>query len=143
MPDALSVWQPICDRIKDQVPALKAVLPVWDLASVIERSQVTPAVFVLYDGEDPADQASNGKKVLEDQRFVIVLAIRNASDTLGGSGAAEDARVLRAGIYAALSGWVPGPEHRPMTRARSGYRPHYTPGFAYLPTAFETKSFFP
>jgi len=143
MADALSIWQPICDRIRAQVPALKAVLPAWDLASVVERSQVTPAVFVVYDGEDVADQVSNGKTVLESQRFVIVLAVRNASDTLGGSGAAEDAMAIRTAIYAALSGWVPGPAHRPMTRARSGYRPHYTPGFAYLPVAFETKSFVP
>lgn len=142
MADALSIWQPICDRIRAQVPALKAVLPAWDLASVVERSQVTPAVFVVYDGEDVADQVG-GKKVLESQRFIVVLAVRNAADTLGGSGAAEDARAIRAAIYAALSGWVPSPEHRPLTRARSSVRPHYTPGFAYLPTAFETKSFFP
>lgn len=143
MADALTVWQPICDRIKDQVPALKRVLPAWDLASVVEQSQVVPAVFVIYDGEDVVDQVPNGKKVLEDQRFIVVLAIRNASDTLGGSGAAEDAKAIRASIYAALSGWVPGPEHRPLTRAQANYRPHYTPGFAYLPTIFKTKSFFP
>jgi len=143
MADALSIWQPICDRLRSAVPALKKVAAAWDLASVVEQSQVTPAAFVIYDGEDMADQASTGKKVLESQQFVVVLAVRNAADTLGGSGAAEDARAIRAGIYAALSGWKPGPEHRPMTRARTRYHPHYTPGFAYLPTAFETKSFFP
>lgn len=143
MADALSIWQPICDRIKDRVPGLKAVLPAWDLASVVERSQATPAVFVVYDGEDVVDQVSNGRKVMESQRFIVVLAVRNAKDALGGTGAAEDAQALRAAIYQALCGWVPGTEHRPLTRARTNYRPHYTPTFAYLPTAFETRSFFP
>jgi len=143
MADALSAWTPICNRVKDQVPALKAVLPAWDLASVVERSQITPAVFVVYDGSEPSDQASNGTKVLEAQRFVVVLVVRNAADTLGGTGVAGEAETLRAGVINALSGWKPTPEHRPMTRARGNYRPHYTPGFAYLPTTFETKSFFP
>lgn len=143
MADALSVWQPICDQIKAQVPGLKAVLPAWDLASVVERSQITPAVFVVYDGSEPVDQAVNGKKVLEAQRFVIVLAVRNAADTLGGTGVAGEAETLRAGVFNAISGWKPGPDHRPMERARGNYRSHYTSGFAYLPTLFETKSFFP
>lgn len=143
MADALTVWPTICDRIKDQVPALKAVRPVWDLASVTEQSQVSPQAFVVYDGEDVVDQSSTGTKVLESQRFIVVLAIRNASDTLGGSGVAGDAVALRSQINTALAGWKPGPEHRPMTRARTNIRPHYTPGFAYLPTSFETKSFFP
>ena len=143
MADALSIWQPICDRIKAQVPALKRVSAAWDLASVVEQSQVHPAAFVIYDGEDVADQTPNGTKVMESQHFVVVLVVRNAKDALGGTGAAEDALAIRAGIYAALSGWKPGPEHRPLLRARANYRPHYTPGFAYLPTAFETKSFFP
>lgn len=140
MADALSAWQPTIDRLKGQVPALHAVLAAWDLATVEERSQVTPSAFVIYDGEDPVEQAGHGKKVLEDQRFIVVLAVRNAKDTLGGTGAREDALALRGAILQALSGWQPTPQHRPFQRDKGAPRPHYTPGFAYLSTAFVTRS---
>lgn len=140
MADALTAWQPIIDRLKDQVPALHAVLGAWDLASVAERSQVVPAAFVIYDGEDPVDQSSTGKRVLEEQRFIVVLAVRNAKDVLGGSGVREAALGLRASITAALAGWQPTPSHHPLKRDKGAPRPHYTTGFAYLSTAFTTRS---
>ncbi len=140
MADALTAWQPIIDRIKAQVPALHAVLAAWDLATVVERSQVTPAAFVIYDGEEPVDSAGNGKRILEDQRFIVVLAVRNSIDVLGGTGAREDALALRGAILAALSGWQPTPQHRALQRAKGAPRPHYTTGYAYLPTVFETRS---
>lgn len=140
MADALSAWQPIVDRIKAEVPALKAVHAVWDLASVEEQSQVTPAAFVLYDGEDPVDVAGNGKRVMESQRFIVVLALRNAKDVLTGLGVREDALALRSAILAALSGWQPTTQHRPLQRTKGAPRPLYTPGFAYLPTAYATRS---
>jgi len=140
MADALTAWQPIVDRIKTEVPALKAVHPVWDLASVVEQSQVNPAVFVVYDGEEPVDSVNNGKRVMEDQRFIIVLVVRNAKDVLGGSGARESAVALRGDVLRAVSGWQPTSEHRPLQRAKGSPPPHYTPGFAYLPTTFTTRS---
>jgi len=138
--DALSAWQPTIDRIKAQVPALKAVLAAWDLAMVEERSQVTPAAFVIYDGEDPVEQSSTGKHVLEDQRFIVVLSVRNARDVLGGTGARDSALALRASINLALAGWAPSPQHRPFQRDKGAPRPHYTTGFAYLSTAYTTRS---
>lgn len=138
MADALEAWQPICDRIKAQVPGLRAVLPAWDLAAVTERTQVVPAVHVVYDGEDPIEQS--GRRVLEEQRFLVVIVVRNVRDCLGGSGAAEDAKVLRAKVLEALTGFSPTPNHKPMQRAKARATPHYTPGFAYLPIAFTTRS---
>jgi hypothetical protein len=116
------------------------VLAAWDLATVLERSQITPAAFVIYDGEEPVDSAGQGKRILEDQRFLVVLAVRNAQDVLSGTGAREDALVLRGSLLAALSGWQPTPQHRPLQRAKGAPRPYYTTGYAYLPTAFETRS---
>lgn len=140
MADALSAWQPILDRLKAQVPALHEVLAAWDLATVEERSQNVPAAFVIYDGEDPVDLAGHGKRVMEDQRFLVVLAVRNARDILAGTGVREDALALRAAIHLALDGWQPTPQHRPLQRAKGAPRPHYTPGFAYLTSAYETRS---
>ena len=143
MADALSAWQPICDRLTSQVPGLKVVKPTWELASVVEQSQVVPAAYVVFDGADPREQAGHGKKVLEGQRFIVVLAVRNARDVLGGSGAAADASPLLAAIAAALSGWKPTPAHGELMRVAGAPRPHYTPGFAYIALLFETRSFFP
>lgn len=140
MSDALTAWQPIVDRIKAEVPALKAVHAVWDLASVVEQSQVVPAAFVIYDGEEPIDSVGNGKRVMEDQRFIVVLAVRNSRDVLSGAGVREGALALRASLLAALSGWQPTPDHRPLQRAKGAPPPRYTTGFAYLPTFFTTRS---
>lgn len=142
MADAFSAWQPILDRVKAQVPGLKAVLPAWDLASIEERSQVCPAAFVLLDHELPIDSADKGAKQMVAQRFLVVLSLRNAQDTLGGTGIRNEAGTLLRGIAAALSGWAPTPDHRPLKRI-GGPRNLYTPGYAYLPLGFETRTFFP
>lgn len=134
----------IIDRLKTEVPTLRAVLSADALADLAEGVQTTPAAYVLYDGDDvpSADgkRAGDGARQLVSQRWLVVLAVRNAR---GGSDAREDAGPLLTQILAALAGYHPQPAppsqvYRPLKRAQAP-RPGYHAGYGYFPLLFTTE----
>lgn len=139
MADPLAPWTPLMDRIKAQVPNLAGVYSAWELASVVERSQLSPSVAVLFNGETPVDTTATGDRSMMAVSYLVVLSIRNAQDTLGGIGIITQAGALLDALATAIAGWAPAPEFRPFKRAKAP-KPYYTPGFAYIPLAFETRS---
>lgn len=139
MDDYLAAERLIKARLEEQAQDAKAVFSAVDLNGVTERSQVTPAVHVLYGGDVPVREApgtaNRGQMQITDQRWVIVVAVRSAKDVQGGSGARELAGPIIAQALAALRGWKPAGFDRPLRRG-SGMPPRYTPGFAYFPFQF-------
>ncbi len=139
MPHYLSAESIISARIEDQVPGLRAVLPVADLAGVTEAQQVTPAVYVIYDGDRIGQSAGRGVSQQIHQRWIAVVAVRNARDQRAGAAAREEAGPLIDALLAALDGWAPSLLHQPLVRI-SGPGPAFTPGgFGYFPFVFETR----
>ena len=70
------------------------------------------------------------------QRWMVVLAVRNARAGGNNAALADEAGPLLPMIRAALAGWVPLDEGRPL-RPASGMAPGFGVAFAYYPLAFE------
>lgn len=130
----------LVERIKSAVPAFRDVLGMADLAAMQESSQGTPAAHVIYQGDaiPSGSSAGQGTAQVVVQSWLVVVAVRNARDTLGGSDARRDAGALLTDTIQALSGWQPAPEFRPLVRVNAP-RPGFNAGFAYFPLAFEAR----
>lgn len=136
MTDYLELGGLLQSRLESAVTSLKKVAPAVSLAMLEERSATSPAAYVIYDGDTPADQTSRYLDATAKQRWLVVLAIRNQRDTDGGGGVRDEAGPLLAKIIDALRGWYPKDGIRPPRRVTAP-RPGYTTGFGYYPLAFE------
>lgn len=134
--DYLAAGPFIIDRIRDAVSGVASVLPARDLANVVETTLQSPSVFVVYDGDRLGDASSTGRAQAIRQRWLIVLAVRNARQADGGAGLAAEAGPLISDLLQSLQGWQPSPDFRPLIRVAAPH-PGYSPAFAYYPLAFE------
>lgn len=138
MDNYLSAESLIIERLRTQVTGVRAVLSAADLAGVEEAKQVTPALHVLYDGDDLGDRAADGADGIVRQRWLVIVAVRNARGQASGAGAREVAGPIILQVLAALGGWQPDEEHGELVRIAAP-RPAFSPGgFAYFPLAFHT-----
>lgn len=114
------------------IPGIHSVLSAADLSDLAETAQRTPAVHVLYMG----DEVNEGRLAqVVKQRWMIVLAVRHARDK-SGSHARETAGPLLSALLDSLQGWRPTEWHEAMVRINAP-EPAYTPGYAYFPLQFE------
>ncbi|ATG73679.1 hypothetical protein AN401_07250 [Zobellella denitrificans] len=144
--DYLAAEGLIVTRLEAQladVAGLKILRPA-DLAGVAELAQHTPAVHVLYGGDvvstPPTVDQGNYQPLR--QRWLVVLAVRNATRTGGGQltgqQVRESAGPLLSQIIAALGGWRPGQGYGPLVRVAAP-APAYRPGgYGYFPLQYET-----
>jgi hypothetical protein len=130
--DYLSAEDLLTARIQ-AVTGIVSVLSAASLPGLAETAQKTPCVHVLYDG----DRIGEGKNAqIIHQRWLAVLAIRNARDATGQA-SREQAGPLLSALIQQLQGWKPSPQHGLLVRIEAP-EPAYTPNFAYFPLAFET-----
>lgn len=108
-----------------------------EMQSVEERSQRTPALYVVFDGFRPTRATAGGRVQELTLRWLVVIAVRNVTSTRG-THAQEDAGALLARILPALQAFRPDAEHTPLVMSADTPAPVYREGFAYVPTAWET-----
>ena len=98
--------EPIAERLKDQVQALRAVDGAAELAGAMERLRNPPEAFVLLLAEDAGDNVLGDLAVAQmcRARFGVVLIVRNLASAAGAA-AAEELRQLRLAVRQALVGW--------------------------------------
>ena len=135
----LAAGDRIVARLVDQVPALRMVETMSTLtAEGLEQRIKTqvPAAIVVYMGDRITPDPRAPRVTAGAQRWMVVLAVRNAR--AGGNNAvlADEAGPLLPLIRSALAGWVPLDEGRPL-RPASGMAPGFGVAFAYYPLAFE------
>ncbi len=134
--DFLGLEPLVIERLKAMVPAARAVLAAEDLADVQERSQVTPALHVIYGGYRITESADNGRGAITEQTWIVVAVVKGASQRADGPAALRaSAAALVGPVLAALMGWRPAERMRPMKLA-NGPRPVFSGGFAYFPLTF-------
>lgn len=137
--DYLCAEQLIIERLRQQIPDLRAVLAAADLADLTEAQQTTPAVHVIYDGDRLGDSAGRGAGQMVYQRWLTVVTVRSARGQRSGAGAREVAGPIITEVIQSLAGWAPSDAHQPLVRV-SAPRPHYSAGgYAYIPLAWETR----
>ena len=134
--------QAIVERLRDKVAGIVKIYTPFDLQGVVEASQASPALHVVYAGDgvggtQPGPQSGSGAGKAVDQRWLVVLAVRTAAAQL------QDTTEIRvkAGefvpqILDALQGWQPVEWMRPLARV-GGPSAGYSSSFAYFPFLFE------
>ena len=128
----------IVKRLQEQIPALKVVLTPFSIGDMVESSQPSPAVHVIYGGDViSGNEVGNGSRRTIDQRWLIVLAVRTPKAQLQNT---SEIRVLSGEIIpkilSSLQGWAPVEGMRPLGRV-SGPAAGYSSSFAYFPFMFE------
>jgi hypothetical protein len=128
----------IVKRLQEQVPELKAVLTPFSIGDMVESSQPSPAVHVIYGGDVVSgNETGNGARRTIDQRWLVVLAVRTPKAQLQNT---SEIRVLSGElipkVLRSLQGWAPVEWMRPLGRV-SGPAAGYSSSFAYFPFMFE------
>lgn len=131
--DYLFMQGVIAQRIEELVQQVKA-RGIDALAQATEAEVREPTAYVLWEGERFPDQRGDGTSVMVEQRFSVLLAVRNASQ------ADKDARNGLAGpllskLHQALAGWKPEAAQRPLKRT-NGRPPIYLPNTGLYPLTF-------
>lgn len=120
--------EPHLIELLEQVEGIRKAYSSTDLAEMKERSQVTPAVHVIYRGDRIPLQAQGGAVGHVTQTWAVVLAINLRQK--------EQAGVLLARLVKTLSGVVT--PLGPLNRVNAP-QPSFRPGFGYYPLTFEIK----
>lgn len=130
----------IVQRLGLEVPEIKKIYTPFDLQGVVESSQVSPALHVVYSGDvigGGGAQVGAGTSKAVDQRWLVVLAVRTAAAQLQDTTEIrKKAGELIPRVLGALQGWQPVTWMRPLARV-SGPPAGFSSSFAYFPFMFE------
>ncbi|EFI60749.1 MULTISPECIES: hypothetical protein [Comamonas] len=110
-----------------------------ELSAVAEEMQVTPAVYVVYDGF--AVLAGSDEYSLQlSHRWLVVLAIGNAASQREAAALDQEAGPHLGELIKALHGYKPPQCNSPLVMSTPP-RPFYSPAkFAYYPLLFTVSS---
>lgn len=130
-------------RLKDKLQAPGHVLHVYtagEYAQTEERSQLTPAAAVIYNGYTPGDEVGQGVQQAVAFEFLVVLITRSGVDFTQGGGAADDVSPIFDALLPAVIGWRPPIQGQgfpsPFRLAPAPGSAVSEQGFAYWPAAF-------
>lgn len=129
----------IIKRLRESVPELKDVLTPFSVGDMVESSQPSPSVHVIYAGDSVvANEAGKGTNRMIDQKWLIVLAVRTPKAQLQHTSEIRTlAGPLIPKVLGCLQGWAPTDWMRPLGRASGGPSAGYSSSFAYFPFMFE------
>jgi hypothetical protein len=97
-------------RLRDQVPALRAVGNAADLQTALKaQPAAVPAAFVLREerGDEPAGYSGGSLVQRIRVALIVVLWVRNYAAAGTGSGARCEMDALQTAVRTALVGWSP------------------------------------
>lgn len=110
-----------------------------ELAAVAEEMQVTPAVYVVYDGFAVLPSTDEYSLALS-HRWLVVLAIGNAASQREAEVLDQEAGPLIGALIQSLHGYTPPQCTSPLVSSTPP-RPYYSPAkFAYYPLLFTNGS---
>lgn len=136
--DFLATEAAIVARLQAAVPALRHVEAKVDTESAAGQDSQSPAAFVEYIGsrlpQNDAAQAGDGALQEIQLGFMVTLAVRRAGSD--GARLRKEAGPLISAIFAALAGWLPDDDGRPLACVAIE-RPAYKPNYAYFPLVFQ------
>lgn len=132
--DYLALEPLLIARLRAEVTGVKAVQGAADLASVSAKQQVTPAVYVIYLGDNVGPNA--GAAHVVSQTWAVVPTVYYADANGTGEGARRLAGPLIGQCIAALAGWTPRIDIKPLARVQSSTPAEYADNFGYFPLLF-------
>lgn len=128
----------IVQRLTTAVPEAASVLTPFSIGDMVESSQPSPAIHVIYGGDVVAgNEAGQGTRRTIDQRWLVVIAVRTPRAQLQSTIEIRSlAGLLVPKVLGALQGWAPTAWMRPLGRV-GGPAAGYSSSFAYFPFMFE------
>lgn len=140
--DYFSIEPLMIQRLKDAaIPGVRAVYSSAEIARVEENMQITPALHVLFHGdnvlEGKGNQAEKGKKQKIEQNWMIVVAVNHAAQINPAAEMNQQAGEIISQVLTQLSGWRPSFDHGELYRV-NGPGPDRRAGFAYFPLVFKS-----
>jgi hypothetical protein len=122
----------IVEKLVETFPGM-AVFAEYSVADMVVNSEVTPSIHVVMNGELHEDNAYGSAHIVK-QRWLVITAIRNATDQRGLA-ARQQADPIVLAISAALNNWEPSEDHMPMM-SESPPLPVFSDGLGYFPLAY-------
>ena len=140
--DYFSLEPLLIQRLKDAaIPGVRMVYSSAELAKVDEKMQITPALHVLFHGDNVLEgqgkQAEKGKKQAVSQQWMVVVAVNNATQTNPATEMNKQAGQIISQVLTQLAGWRPDQDHGELHRI-NGPGPDRRAGFAYYPLVFKS-----
>lgn len=133
--------QAIVDRLTERLDPSIRVTTLAELADVAEARQKTPAVFVVYEGYNPANTPAATPHIQQvEQQWTVVVACKSARGAGQSTAAREDVSAIAQAVLEALLGFPVAPGVRLTLAGAPG--PEFDGGFAYLPVGFTCRSTF-
>ena len=136
MNDLFSAQALIMAQLTSQVPGLRLVQGVREMAAIQERPGITPAAYVLYDGQE-VRMAADRAQVVE-QKWLIVVVIRHVRETIPQDSSSQEAGPLLLHVCRALLGWRPGADYGALTLLNAP-NPVFRDGFGLYSLRFMTR----
>jgi len=117
------------------VPA-KKVLTAASLDGVMEETQVTPAVQIIFLDDQPEEiEKGEFNSQFTNQLWHLIVVVRNVKDK-SGRAARDEAGEIVAEVISLLNGKHFKHPFGRMRRVKSPNRPTYREGFFYFPLLF-------
>lgn len=152
MGDHFEVAPLVKTYIENNLRDVPRVDHVPELTGVEKLTQVVPAIYIVWDGEDVLAGARkragmNGTKQLGGysdglqrirQFWLFVLVVRNPAKSGTGERLLEEAGKLMGDFVTLLTGWPPSQTKDPFVRVTAP-RPRYLPSCALLPVRYQTE----
>lgn len=114
------------------------VLTADVVATVEEKSQITPALYILFDGYQPTQDTAAGKVQQIEQDWRVVIAVKNARGQTTGEGLRAEASNLIELVTQALAGYRVGADFTPLFIA-PGPGPVFQDQFGYFSINLKTR----
>jgi len=138
MIDYLSAEFLIIERLENTISGIK-ILSTAELASVSDRSQITPAIHVIYAGDKVESEGGQMRShIFIRQKWLVVLAVRDIRDIRNGATKNSMAGEILLQMHTFLAGYQLSKDHG-FLRREPGPSPRYLKNFVRFPLMFSTK----
>lgn len=135
--------QAIVARLQDKLGAtVRKVYTAAEVAQIEEGSQVVPSCTVVYNGYAPVIGVggSQGRIQQIDKTWVVVIAVRSATEARTQTGARQLAAPIVDAALSALLGWRPDiAGEMPLQLVGAPGAEFTDAGFAYYPLSFTNR----
>lgn len=133
--------QAIVDRLTARFPDSIKVASLAELSRVPELRNKAPAVFVVFEGYEPAAVNTNVPHIQQVvMSWAVVCVAKNASGGGENLAAKGDVSDMAGTVLESLLGFMAAPSVRLNLAGAPG--PEYDAGFCYLPIGFSCRSTF-
>ncbi|MBF0358949.1 MAG: hypothetical protein HQL70_10105 [Magnetococcales bacterium] len=126
----------ILNKLDNLNSDFKLITSARNLQELQNHPGPSPALYLIYDGQEPFMGAGSAQII--DQSWLTVIVVRSARDTVTGAFERLEAGPLIIKLCEALLGWQPDSQYGALT-IKTAPGPIYNNGLGYYPVRFSTR----